>query len=51
MVLICRIAFCAFLFVAILALGVSVFTKNKSYPAFLLSMIGALVVWSLSHLI
>ena len=51
MVLACRIAFCAFLALAALALGVSIFTNNKSYPAFFLSMIAALVVWSLSHLI
>ena len=49
--LVCMISFCVFLLLAIVALGVCIFTDRKAYMAFILSMVSALIVWSLSHLV
>ena len=46
----CSIGFCIFIAESILALLVSIFSARKAYGAFFLSLLAALVVWSLANI-
>lgn len=46
----CTIGFCLFLALAAISMFVSIFTTQRAYGPFLLSLITALILWSLSHL-